>query len=143
MVPRRHVSTPQAPHAPSCLGRGGCQQLAQRCQRLSKDTVVAVLLGYTHSLIQRQKSLLQGRGATVARHRLGSTGEQGCTIIDKHYLTRRRLQYMMPLCLGAAFAQYVMIVALLVGAFQTPTQQRPMQGTAPEHGPALPAWLPR
>ena len=142
MVPCCHVGAPQPPHTSSCLGRGGCQQLAQRCQRLGEDTVVTVLLGYAHSLIQRQQSFLQGRGATGARHRLGSTREQGCTTTDRHSLTRRCLQYHAPM-VECCVVQDAKTVALLVGAFQTPTQQRHMQGTAPEHGPALPAWLPR
>ncbi len=73
MVPRCHISALWAPHASSCLGRGGCQQLAQRCQRLGKNSIVTVLLGYTHSLIQRQQSLLQGRAAIGASHSLAST----------------------------------------------------------------------
>ena len=100
MVPGCDVSAPQAPHAPSCLGRGGCQQLAQRCQRLGKNTIVTVLLGYAHSLIQCQQSLLQGRAPTGAKHRLTSTsqrllspltGQQGCTT-GRHSLTIWHLQ---------------------------------------------------
>ncbi len=69
----------------------------------------------------------------------------GCNTTSTHSLTKWHLQHVLPMrqWLSAGFAQDAMIFALLVGAFQMPMQQCRIQGTAPGHAPALPAWLPR